>query len=217
MNCLIADRDGVYDPVSVNGRLLLGLKGQISELELHTIRARLTAGVLNKAKRGKLAVALPTGLDRLANGDVVKTPDREVQDRLALVFRLMLRERTAPRVMRAFHAQNLRLPVRDRYGEIQWRPPTTGRIVDILKNPAYAGTFAYGRTRVRHENSVPAKRRNHCPKPDEWIALVHDKCPAYVAWDDFEKITSMLRDNHSEYVRRQSRGVPRDGRLARRN
>lgn len=109
------------------------------------------------------------------------------------------------------HAQNLRLPVRDRDGEIQWRPPTTGRIVDILKNPAYAGAFAYGRTRVRHENGVPAKRRDHSPKPDHWIALIRGKYPGYVAWDDFEKITSMLRDNHSEYVRRQSRGVPRDG------
>ena len=99
-NCLIADRDGVYDPSSINGRLLLGLKGQISELELHTIRARLTAGIQSKAQRGELAVMLPTGLERLATGDVVKTPDREVQDRLTLIFETMLEKRTVPKVLR---------------------------------------------------------------------------------------------------------------------
>jgi len=100
MRCLIADRDGVYDPSSVNGRLLLGLKGQISELELHTIKARLTAGVLNKAKRGELGLMLPTGRERTATRKVVKTPDREVQDRLLLIFETMLQQRTAPKVMR---------------------------------------------------------------------------------------------------------------------
>src|SRR3982750_4259933 len=84
--CLIADRDGVYDPGSANGRLLLGLKGTISEVELHTMRGRLTAGLLNKAERGELALALPAGLTRDAGGGVIKDPDREVRDRIALVF-----------------------------------------------------------------------------------------------------------------------------------
>ncbi|MFV1991261.1 MAG: recombinase family protein, partial [Acidimicrobiales bacterium] len=212
MNCLIADRDGVYDPSSVNGRLLLGLKGQISELELHTIRARLTAGVLNKAKRGELALPLPTGLERTATGEVVKTSDREVQDRLTLIFQLMFEQRTTPKVLRALLSQNLLLPIRDHYGDIQWRQPTIGRIIPILKNPAYAGAFAYGRTRVRYENGVPTKRRDYMAA-DQWKALVKDKYPAYVSWDDFERIGAMLRDNHSEYVRRRSRGVPRDGKV----
>lgn len=209
-NCLIADRDGVYDPSSVNGRLLLGLKGQISELELHTIKARLTAGVLNKAKRGDLAVMLPTGLERTALGDVVKTPDREMQDRLTLIFQTMLQKRTAAQVLRVLLAANLLLPRRDGYGEIQWREPTTSRIVAILKNPAYAGAFAYGRTRVRYENGTPTKRRDYLPA-SQWKSLVKDKYPAYVSWEDFEKIGTMLRDNHSEYGRRGTRGVPRDG------
>src|SRR3954449_4612801 len=85
-DCLIADRDGVYDPATTNGRLLLGLKGTISEVELHTIRARLTAGLLNKAARGELALILPAGLVREAGGVVVKNPDREVQARLDLIF-----------------------------------------------------------------------------------------------------------------------------------
>lgn len=178
-SCLIADRDGVYDPASVNGRLLLGLKGQISELELHTIRARLLAGVLSKAKRGDLSVMLPTGLERNANGEVVKTPDREVQDRLTLIFQAMLEQRTAPKVLRVLKGRNLRIPRRDRYGEIQWREPTTPRIVDVLRNPAYAGAFAYGRTRTRYENGIPTKKRDMIAA-DQWKALVKDRYPAYV-------------------------------------
>ena len=210
VSCLIADRDGVYDPSSVNGRLLLGLKGQISELELHTIKARLTAGVLNKAKRGELGVMLPTGLERSATGEVMKTSDREVQDRLTLIFETMLQQRTAPKVMRAFRDQNLLIPRRDRYGDIQWRQPTTGPILKMLRNPAYAGAFAYGRTRIRYEKGVATKRRDHL-LADQWKALVKDKYPAYVSWEDFEKIGTMLRDNHSEYERRMTRGIPRDG------
>lgn len=211
-SCLIADRDGVYDPASVNGRLLLGLKGQISELELHTIRARLLAGVLSKAKRGDLSVMLPTGLERNANGEVVKTPDREVQDRLTLIFQAMLEQRTAPKVLRVLKGRNLRIPRRDRYGEIQWREPTTPRIVDVLRNPAYAGAFAYGRTRTRYENGIPTKKRDMIAA-DQWKALVKDRYPAYVTWEDFEKIGAMLRDNYSEYRQRHSRGVPRDGKI----
>src|SRR3954453_22603203 len=92
--CLIADRDGVYDPATTNGRLLLGLKGQLSELELHTIRARMTAGLLNKAARGELALALPVGLVREPHGTVVKDPNREVQERIALVFATFFRVRS---------------------------------------------------------------------------------------------------------------------------
>jgi DNA invertase Pin-like site-specific DNA recombinase len=94
-DCLIGDRDGIYDPGSANGRLLLGLKGTISEMELHTIRARLTAGLLNKAERGELALVLPVGLVRDAGGVVVKDPDREVQARLDLIFATFLRVRSA--------------------------------------------------------------------------------------------------------------------------
>src|SRR5919199_4787547 len=97
--CLIADRDGIYDPGSANGRLLLGLKGQLSELELHTIRARLTAGLLNKAQRGELAVKLPIGLERLPTGKVVKDPNREVQERIQLVFTIFLERGSASKVL----------------------------------------------------------------------------------------------------------------------
>src|SRR5437870_3323098 len=112
-SCLIADRDGIYDPGSANGRLLLGLKGQLSELELHTIRARMTAGLLNKAQRGELALSLPIGLERLPTSAVVKDPNREVQDRIQLVFATFLERRSASKVLEWFNTHDLRLPRRD--------------------------------------------------------------------------------------------------------
>src|SRR5215211_5549820 len=105
--CLIGDRDGVYDAGSANGRLLLGLKGTISEVELHTLRGRLTAGLLSKAERGDLALQLPIGLVRDASGVVIKDPDQEIQVRVALVFATFLEVRTAMAVMRTLQAREL--------------------------------------------------------------------------------------------------------------
>jgi DNA invertase Pin-like site-specific DNA recombinase len=117
--CLIGDRDGIYDPATINGRLLLGLKGQISELELHTIKARLTAGLLNKARRGELALALPVGLTRDALGRVVKRPDLEVQGRIDLLFATFLRVRSLAKVVRSFNNEGLLRDVK-RCGLFQW-------------------------------------------------------------------------------------------------
>src|SRR5512134_1163941 len=108
--CLIADRDGVYDPGTPNGRLLLGLKGTISEMELHTMRGRLTAGLLNKAERGELALNLPAGLIRDAGGAVVKDPDREIQDRITLIFTSFLEQGSVAKVMRIFARGALGVP-----------------------------------------------------------------------------------------------------------
>src|SRR3954463_10150490 len=119
--CLIADRDGVYDAGCANGRLLLGLKGTISELELHLLRGRLTAGLLAKAARGELALQLPAGLVRDADGRVTKDPDREVRDRLALIFATFLERGSVAKVMRSFKSRQLAVPRRDRFGEVAWR------------------------------------------------------------------------------------------------
>src|SRR3712207_1286110 len=134
--CLIGDRDGVYDPGSANGRLLLGLKGTISEVELHTLRGRLTAGLLSKAERGELALLLPAGLVRGAHGAVAKHPDREVQERIGLVFAAFLELGSVGKVIRSFRDRGLAVPRRDRFGEVVWRTPTDGMIAAILKNPA---------------------------------------------------------------------------------
>jgi DNA invertase Pin-like site-specific DNA recombinase len=209
--CLIADRDGVYDPGTPNGRLLLGLKGTISELELHTIRGRLTAGLLAKAERGELALQLPTGLVRDSSGVVTKDPNCEVQERIALVFESFLSVRTAVKVTRTMVARGLALPRRDRHGEVCWRRPTIPAVTDILKNPAYAGAFVYGRTRQQPSRLLGA-RPHKSPRPAmDWRIVVKDKYPAYIGWDIFEKIQTMLRDNRAEYLRIKSRGIPRDG------
>ncbi len=208
--CLIGDRDGLYDPGSINGRLLLGLKGQISELELHTIRARLTAGILSKAERGELALTLPTGLIREPTGRVVKHPNREVQDRIALVFTRFLRLKATTKVVREFNDQELLIPRRDSFGDVHWRQPSAASIGSMLKNPAYAGAFAYGRTRtVRSDFS---KRPQQKPRPrDEWRFCIRDKYPAYISWEAYERIEAMIKDNHTEYDRNKTRGVPRPG------
>jgi DNA invertase Pin-like site-specific DNA recombinase len=209
--CLIADRDGIYDPGSANGRLLLGLKGQLSELELHTIRARMTAGLLNKAQRGELALSLPIGLVRNAIGKVHKDPNREIQDRLDLIFTTFLRLRSASKVLQFLNTHDLCLPRRDRFGDVVWKKPTVAAILQILKNPAYAGAFVYGKTRsVRKDPASPHTQEVRLPM-DQWKIRVNDVYPAYISWETFEQIQQMLVDNYAAYDRNKSRGVPRDG------
>jgi DNA invertase Pin-like site-specific DNA recombinase len=211
--CLIADRDGVYDPGSPNGRLLLGLKGTISELELHTIRSRLTSGLLAKAERGELVLCLPIGLIRDPSGVVVKDPDLAVQERLGLVFHTFLKFRTVAKVMRVLNERGLDLPRRDRHGDLCWARATVAAVATILKNPAYAGAFVYGRTRIRavaREGMAQAK----APRPmEEWRFIVKDRYPSYIDWPTYERIRAIIRDNRAEYMRTKTRGAPRDGEL----
>lgn len=210
-NCLIADRDGVYDPRSPNGRLLLGLKGQISEMELYTLRLRLTAGLLNKAERGDLALALPVGLLRTPDGAVNKDPNREVQDRIALLFDSFLEQRAAAQVVRTWREQGLRLPRRDHIGDMSWRAPSVAAVISTLRNPAYAGAFVYGRTRTERSGLSSQSAQTKSLPMSQWKICVKDKYPAYVSWDTFEKIQAMLADNYAEYDRNRTRGVPRPG------
>jgi DNA invertase Pin-like site-specific DNA recombinase len=209
--CLIADCDGIYDPGSANGRLLLGLKGQLAELELHTIRARMTAGLLNKAQRGELALSLPIGLVRDAIGKVRKDPNCEIRDRLDLIFTTFLRVRSASKVLQFLNSHDLCLPRRDRFGDVIWKKPTVAAILQILKNPAYAGAFVYGKTRsIRKDPASPHTQEVRLPM-DQWKIRVNDVYPAYIAWETFEQIQQMLLDNYAAYDRKKSRGVPRDG------
>jgi DNA invertase Pin-like site-specific DNA recombinase len=209
--CLVGDQDGIYDPATANGRLILGLKGLISELELHTLRARLTAGLLHKAQRGELALTLPAGLVRDALQQVVKHPDQEVQSRLGLVFTTFLQVKAACQVVRFFNDQDLLLPRKARCGDIVWRRPTVPAILSILKNPAYAGAFVYGRTRAVPRAGTPHQRVQKPLPLAEWKVCHKDKYPAYIDWDTFASIQRMVQDNHSEYDRNKTRGVPRRG------
>jgi len=209
--CLIADRDGVYDPSSINGRLLLGLKGQISELELHTLRARLTAGILHKARRGELALTLPTGLVRDPAGQVFKHPNREVQSRLELVFDTFLKQKSASKVVRFFKDHDLTVPRKDCQGDIRWRRATEAAVCSILKHPAYAGAYTYGRTRSTGRRASDNKSLQKPVPREQWKVCIRNKYPAYISWDTYERIEAMMQDNSSLYDRNKRRGVPWPG------
>ena len=205
-DCLIGDRDGVYDPRTPNGRLLLGLKGQLSEMELFAIRARLTAGLLNKARRGDLVQRLPVGLIREPDGMVTKDPDREVQARLLLVFETYAARGSVSKVVRHFHRHALLVPRRDTFGILVWNRANNESVQAILRNPAYAGMFVYGRT------GIPQGYAARKPLPmEQWKIVVEDRYPAYISREQYEKVQKMLKDNYAEYTKRQSRGVSRSG------
>jgi DNA invertase Pin-like site-specific DNA recombinase len=208
--CLIADRDGVYDASTPNGRLLLGMKGIVSEVELHTLRGRLIAGVQQKAQRGDLALALPAGLLRQEDGGVVTDPDRAVQHAITLVFDTFLARKAASQVVRLLRDQGLRLPRRHRNCETVWRTPTVAAVIAILRNPAYAGTFVYGKTRTQVPPGGGRPQQRRLPLA-EWKVIVHDRYPAYVTWETFTRIQAILDDNYAAYAHNQRRGVPRQG------
>lgn len=209
--CLVGDQDGIYDPATPNGRLILGLKGLIAELELHTIRARLQAGMVAKAQRGELPIPLPTGLVRLEeSGQVVKDPDREIQERITLVFQTLLDKKALPQVVRHFREHHLKIPRRDNWGEVHWKQATLYAVSQIVHNPAYAGAYVWGRTRWVKSKTTGRKQQQPLPR-EQWRVCLRDRFPAYISWDDFERIEAMLHDNHAEYVRKKTRGVPREG------
>jgi DNA invertase Pin-like site-specific DNA recombinase len=209
--CLIADGDGIYDPATVNGRLLLGLKGTLSEWERHTMKARLTAGLIHKAQRGELALTLPTGFVRNGQGKVLKIPNQEAQARLALVFETFLQCRSASRVVDEFNRHALLLPRRDRFGDLVWKAPRVASVLAILKHPAYAGAFTYGRTRtLRREATQRRPSLTRLPQA-EWRICIPNVYPSYISWETYLQIQAMLKDNHAEYDRNKTRGIPRPG------
>ena len=207
-DCLIGDRDGVYDPGTINGRMLLGMKGILSEVELHTLRGRLTAGIRNKADRGELALQLPAGLER-SDGRVLRDPNVQVSEVIALVFRTFLELRSASRVVKYFRDHELRLPRRHPGGGIIWRKPSVSAVLSVLKHPVYAGAYTYGRTATVRE---PGGRRPTKPRAiEDWPVLLRDHHPAYISWDTYEQIQKIIADNYAEYRQRRSRGAPREG------
>ncbi|HLJ93786.1 MAG TPA: recombinase family protein [Gemmataceae bacterium] len=210
-HCLIGDRDGVYDPATTNGRLLLGLKGQISELELHTLRARLTAGLLNKAARGELALTLPVGLIRDPSGTVTKHPHREVQSRIDLLFATFLRVKSISQVVAFCNEHALLIPRREPGGDLVWRKPSAGGIGLILLNPAHAGAFVYGRTRSVPKTGSPRRHVQERLPLQEWKICIRDKYPAYVDWDTYLRIRALIWDNRNQCAPAESRGVARSG------
>lgn len=202
---LIADGESLHDPRLYHDRLLLGLSGMMSEAELHNLKMRLHAGEWHKAERGELRLPLPVGLTRLRGGVVVLTPDEEVQSRLHLVFAKFEEVRSARAVVRYFRGENLLLPSRPLRGpaphEIIWRPARTSAILGILKNPAYAGAYVYGR-----QTLDPTRRKPGHPKTgrvtrpiDKWPIVIHNHYPAYITWEEFLANQAKLEANQNRY------------------
>jgi DNA invertase Pin-like site-specific DNA recombinase len=209
---LILDEDGVYDPSSFNDRLLLGLKGTMSEAELHVLRARLRGGVVTKARRGEYRCPLPVGFVYDPLGNVVLDPDAQVRETLQTFFQMFERLGSAHRVVRAFRAQGLSFPSRPRgrgaTTEVVFRPLTASAANRVLHNPRYAGVYAYGRRRYRR---MPDGRRQvQQLEPEEWTACLPGAHPGYITWERHEENLRLLAANAAGYD--AARGVPpRDG------
>ena len=208
---LIADTDGIYNPRDFNDRILLGLKGTLSEAEVHSLRQRLDAGRLSKARRGELAQHLPTGLLRDAAGVVGFDPDASVRDRIRLVFDRFLDRGSVQKVLRSFVADGLDLPRRQTSGlyagAVLWKRPSTHALYSILKNPAYAGAFVYGRRIVeptRQTPGRPATGRIRQPA-GRWIAVVPDVYPGYITWDQYQHIQATIAENRQAMADRLTR------------
>jgi len=189
----MADRDGVSDASTPKGRLGLGMQGIVSEVERHTLRGRLIAGVQQKAQRGDLAFALPAGLLRQEDGGVVTDPDRAVQHAIPLVFDTFLARKAASHVVRLVRDQGLRLPRRHRHGETVWRPPTVAAVMAILRHPASAGPCVYGKTRPPGPPGGGRPQQRRLPLAD-WKVIVPDRYPASVTWATFARMQAIWDD-----------------------
>ena len=210
---LICDEDGLYDPTDFNDRLLLGLKGTMSEAELHFIRARLIGGQRSKARRGELRMGLPVGLAYDPAGNVVLDPDTSVQQAIRHVFSLFARTGSARTVVQQFNADGLLFPVRVRTGahkgELAWMPLQHWRVLRTLHNPRYAGAFAYGRRRERL-GANGKKTLDTLPR-EQWLALIRDAHPGYINWDQYETNQKLLLGNATAHGEDRAAGPAREG------
>jgi DNA invertase Pin-like site-specific DNA recombinase len=209
---LILDEDGLYNPAHFNDRLLLGLKGTMSEAELHVLHARLIGGQRAKASRGELELKLPVGLVYDDAGHVVLDPDLQVQGALHTFFETFRRTGSATATVRRFREQGLLFPRRlhagPHHGELAWGPLLHHRALRVLKNPRYAGAFAYGRSEARRTT----QRTFRSPLPrEQWHTLIPDAHPGYVTWSEYEENLRRLQENRQAHGTDRRHGPPREG------
>jgi hypothetical protein len=209
---LIADADGVYDPASYNDRLLLGLKGTMSEAELHILKARMLEGKRAKARRGELGKPVPMGYVRRASGEVVLDPDEQAQATIRLVFDLFERFWTGGKVMRYLVDHGIRMPVRvpggPHKGELEWHRVNRVSLYNLLTNPIYAGAYVYGARstdRRRQKPGRPSTGRRSFRLEDVDVFLP-DRIPAYISWEQYQRNQAQLRSNKAALT-----GVARAG------
>jgi len=197
---IIVDEDGIYDPRHPNDRLLLGMKGTMSELELSLFRQRSQEALKQKARRGALVLGVAAGYVKVGRDRIEKNPDQRVQDALQLVFSKFAEFQSARQVHIWLRDEGIELPVKSRGGEargIIWRLPAYNIVHNILTNPIYAGAYAFGRTtsRVSVENGRKHVRRGVHRPMTEWDVLIKDHHEAYVTWDEFERNLNVIANN----------------------
>jgi hypothetical protein len=211
---LLGDMEAVYDPNMHNDRLLLGLKGTISEAELYLIRQRMAGGRIAKARRGELAVPLPSGLVRRPSGEVVLDPDERVRAVISLIFSLFDRIGTVGGVLAYLADNRIQVGIRLRegpdQGELAWRRPSRNMIQNMLRNPAYAGIYAYGRSagdprRRKPERPYSGRKR---VEPGQWLVFLPGIYPSYISAEQYEANMRRMDANRS---RAQGMGAVRDG------
>jgi DNA invertase Pin-like site-specific DNA recombinase len=211
---LIADLDGLYDPALYNDRLLLGLKGTMSEAELHLLRQRLYQGCLSKARRGALSFALPIGYVWDADCAIQFDPDEQVQAVVRLIFAQFEERGTLGGLLRYLARHDIRLGVRVREGpgkgQLVWRRPNRATLQNLLKHPLYAGAYVYGRRQMDRRRSQPdhPKSGRVVMARSEWHALLPDRCPAYLSWEQYERNVARLAANQA---RASTLGAVRQG------
>ncbi|NTW03900.1 MAG: recombinase family protein [Oscillochloris sp.] len=216
---LIGDNDGVYDPRRYNDRLLLGLKGTLSEAELYMLRQRLNAGRLSKVQRGEYVQHLPTGLVRLADKRVIKDPDAQIRHVIDLVLAKFEELGSCRQVLRYCKRHPIALPRRQRNGvhpgQVVWRKPSEPAIREVLTNPAYAGAFVYGRRPTDPTRQQPGRRATGTVRKPmaEWQCIRQDAYPAFISWERYIANQARLRDNAQRFAApaERGRGTPRQG------
>ena len=201
---LIADVDGVYDPGNYNDRLLLGLKGTMSEAELHILKSRMLAGRRAKAQRGELGKPVPMGYVRRPSGEVAFDPDEQAQATIRLVFGLFERFRTVGKVMSYLVEHEIKMPVRvgsgPRKGELEWRRVNRQSLYNLFGNPIYAGAYVYGlrpTDRRRQKPGRPGTGRRP-GRVEHAEVFLPDRLPAYISWEQFERNRVQLRSNMAD-------------------
>ena len=210
---LICDEDGLYDPRNFNDRLLLGLKGALSEAELHFIRARLRGGIMSKARRGELITPLPAGLAYDGAGHVILDPDTAIQGALKHLFATFEATGSATACVKAFNAARLSFPWRHlkgpRKGQVDWKPLAHHTVLRILHNPRYAGAFTYGRHR---DVQLPGGKlsRIALPRP-EWVSFIPGAHPGYITLDQYDRNIAVLAANAAAHGPDRSAGPAREG------
>ncbi|HEY0122180.1 MAG TPA: recombinase family protein [Rhizobium sp.] len=219
---LIGDADGIYHPAMFNDRLLLGLKGAMSEAELHVLRARLDGGIRNKAARGELRRGLPVGFVwGEDDGEILIHPDEAVAHVIRVIFARFVELGSARRVWLWLRAQDIKFPLRlGEHQDLRWSEASYHGVHAVLANPVYAGTYVYGKNRhetVLDETGARRKRVRKLPR-DEWQVLIKNHHPGYIDWPTFEANQQRMGDNtrprsHSDACGRSSGAVREGGAL----